>query len=87
MERHRPQGARVEAADKKLQRVVLRLRGRPNHFLGHLLTLRWKPSVVGYRRPRGARGVCGRMPCWYIQALNFPGRPDLSRAANHASSS
>ncbi|CAL8361473.1 unnamed protein product [Merluccius merluccius] len=55
--------------------TLLRLQGRPNHFLRNLLTLLSKSSMVEVKRDQRGRG---RTLCRYIQALN---------ANNHAPSS
>lgn len=68
--------------------VVLKLRGRPSHLRRWLLTflsIRSVMKIVSSYTSRGHR-ICGRMPCWYIQHLNFPGKPDLSTFLSYVSS-
>lgn len=65
------------------------LLGNPNHLRRWLFTLLSDPSMAesGNSYTSSGHSILGRMLCWYIQALNFPGTPDLLVAISHPSRS
>lgn len=69
--------------------MLLRLWDNSSHLLRQLLTFLPKASTVdmGTSYTSSGHSVLCRVPCWYIYALNLPGRPDLSTALSQLSSS
>lgn len=58
----------------------VKLVGIPSHFRRYSLILHSTPStaVSGISYTVNSYISLGSRPCWYIQALNFPGSPDFS---------
>lgn len=66
--------------------MLLKLFGRPSHVQRNWLVLGSMPStmVIGTLYISSGQRSLGRIPSWWIHALNFPRSPDLSSADSYA---